>query len=199
MSEREGRGEVNEGEGRAEVNEGEDRGRDLAAVRVEAGSIDLLMRDFAQQLVDLSDTDWMAKRRAGIRPVDEAGVAEETAAALEALLDAYESGDEETREDVREIFRAHRYFTWAAGLPHEWRSAAEFRRRLILVSARDQHEDPRDELMMIWWLCNRARALGIDIEPVLTEVAGMSSDVDHYEFGSMRQLILRGREQHDLR
>jgi hypothetical protein len=34
---------------------------------------------------------------------------------------------------------------------------------------------------------------------VLAEVAGMSSDVDHYDFGSMRELILRGREEHDLR
>ncbi|WP_433382743.1 hypothetical protein ACQPZX_19565 [Actinoplanes sp. CA-142083] len=174
-------------------------GMDLAAVRIDVGVMDLLLRDIGQRPVDVNDPDWRAKRRAAPKPVDEAGVATEAAAALEALLDAYESGDEETREDVREIFRAHRYFTWAAGLPHEWESAAEFRRRLILVSARDQHRDPRDELMMIWWLCNRARALGIDIEPVLTEVAAMSSDVDHYDFGSMRELILRGREEHDLR
>ncbi|MFI5891446.1 hypothetical protein ACIA5D_15185 [Actinoplanes sp. NPDC051513] len=174
-------------------------GMDLAAVRVDVAAIDLLMRDIAQRPVDLSDPDWVAKRRAAPKPVDEAGVAAEAAAALATLLDAYESGDEEMREEVRETFRAHRYFTWAVGLSDEWQSAAEFRRRLILVSARDQHQDPRDELMMIWWLCDHARAQGIDVEPVLREVADMSSRVDHYDFGSMRDLILRGREEHDLR
>jgi hypothetical protein len=62
----------------------------------------------------------------------------------------------------------------------------------------DQGSDPRDALMTIWWLCNRAREQGIEVEPVLREVADLSSDVDLYEFGSMRMLVMRGLEEHDL-
>lgn len=72
----------------------------------------------------------------------------------------------------------------------------EFRRRLVHVSAVDQGTDPRDDLMAIWSLCNRARARGNEVEPALREVADLSSDVDLYGFGSMRVLIMRGLEEH---
>jgi hypothetical protein len=52
--------------------------------------------------------------------------------------------------------------------------------------------------MTIWSLCNRARARGIEVEPVLRDVADLSSVVDLYGFGSMRMLIMRGLEEHDL-
>jgi hypothetical protein len=170
----------------------------LVAVRVDAAVIDELLRDIAQRPVDVSDPNWMAKLRQAPPPVEEAGVAAEAAATLEVLLDAYETGDAPTREEVRDIFRAYPSFRWAAHLPGQWQSAAEFRRRLVHVSARDQGADPRDELMTIWELCNRARERGIDVEPVLRQVAALSSDVDLYGFGSMQLLIMRGVERHDL-
>jgi hypothetical protein len=165
---------------------------DLAEVRAEVAAVDALLKIIADRPVDVSDPEWMTKLRARPRPVDEAGVAPEAAAALDALLDAYEAGE---RDEVREIFRTHRSFRWGATLPPDWTTTAEFRRRLLLVSAHDQGADPRDELMTIWGLCGRARELGIDVEPVLHEVAAMSSGTDHYGFGSMRDLILRGRER----
>jgi hypothetical protein len=169
----------------------------LAAVRADVAVIDELLREIAKRKVDVSDPDWTAKiRRAP--PVEEAGVAPEAAAALEGLLDAYETGGAEAREEVRDIFRAHPSFRWAAGLPRQWESVAEFRRRLVHVSAMDQGADPRDELMTIWWLCNEARERGIDVASVLREVADLSSDADLYGFGSMRTLIMRGLEKHDL-
>ncbi|WP_328478222.1 hypothetical protein OHA21_26610 [Actinoplanes sp. NBC_00393] len=170
----------------------------LAAVRADVAVIDELLRDIAQRPVDLSDPDWVTRHRQAPPPVEEAGVAAGAAAALAALLDAYEAGGPPVREQVRDIFRTYRSFRWAAHLPREWKSAAEFRRRLVHVSAMDQGADPRDELMTIWSLCNRARELGIDVEPVLREVADLSSDADHYGFGSMRALIMRGLEEHDI-
>jgi hypothetical protein len=170
----------------------------LAAVRADIAVIDELLRGIARRPIDLSDPDWRAALRRAPAPAQEAGVAAETAAALEALLDAYETGGAEAREQVRGIFRDHPSFRWAARLPAGWESVAEFRRRLVHVSATDQGADPRDELMTIWWLCNRARELGIDVEPVLREVAELSSDADVYEFGSMRTMIMRGVEEHDL-
>jgi hypothetical protein len=170
----------------------------LASVRADVAVIDELLRDIAKRPVDLSDPNWMTKIRQAPPPVEEAGVAAEATAALEVLLDGYETGGPPTREEVREIFRAYPSFRWAAHLPREWESAVEFRRRLLHVSAVDQGADPRDELMTIWWLCNRAREQGIDVEPVLREVADLSSDADLYGFGSMRMLVMRGLEEHDL-
>jgi len=36
----------------------------------------------------------------------------------------------------------------------------------------------------------------LDVEGVLAEVIELSSDVDHYGFGSMQDLLARGREVH---
>jgi hypothetical protein len=170
----------------------------LAEVRADVAVIDELLRDIANRPVDLGDPNWAAKLQQAPPPVEEAGVAAEAAAALDALLDAYETGGLPTREEVRDIFGAYPSFRWAARLPREWNSVGEFRRRLVHVSAADQGADPRDQLMAIWWLCNRARELGIDVEPVLREVADLSSDADRYGFGSARTRIMRGLEEHDL-
>jgi hypothetical protein len=101
--------------------------------------------------------------------------------------------------DAPDLFiRAYRSFRQAVHLPREWESAAEFRRWLVHVSAVDQGSDPRDELVTIWSLCNRARERGIDVDPVLREVADLSSEADLHGFGSMQMLIMRGLEEHDL-
>ncbi|MBM2620562.1 hypothetical protein JIG36_34180 [Actinoplanes sp. LDG1-06] len=170
---------------------------DLTAVRADVVVLDEMLREIARRPVDLSDPNWAAAHRR-TPPLEEAGVTAEATEALEALLDAYETGGAPTREEVRDIFRTYGSFSWAAHLPYDWETGPEFRRRLVHVSARDQGADPRDELMTIWWLCNRARERGIDVEPVLREVAALSSDVDLYGFGSMQTLIMRGLEQHDL-
>jgi hypothetical protein len=170
----------------------------LAAVRADIEVIDELLREIGQRPVDVSRPNWADELRNAPAPVDEAGVATEATAALEVLLDAYETGGPAIREEVRGIFRDCPSFRWAVHLPPEWESAAEFRRRLMHVSATDQGADPRDQLMAIWYLCNRARERGIDVDPVLREVADLSSDADPYNFGSMRTMIMRGREEHDL-
>ncbi|MEV7987401.1 hypothetical protein [Micromonospora sp. NPDC085948] len=167
----------------------------LAAIREDVAVIDILLRDIAQRPVDLTDPDWPAKLSARLPPVEEAGVVAEASAALTALLDAYESGDEGVRGEVRQIFRAHGAFSWGVGLTGRWPSAAaEFRRRLVHVSARDQSEDPRDELVGIWELCAQARGRGVDVEPIVRAVADISGEVDHVGMGSTRLLILRGLE-----
>ncbi|MGW4682552.1 hypothetical protein ACWEOS_29135 [Micromonospora taraxaci] len=170
---------------------------DLAAIREDVAVIDALLRDIADRPVDLTDPDWQAKLSAASPPAEEAGVAAEAAAALAALLDIYEFGDEAARGEVRRIFRTHRAFSWGAGLRGEFPSAAaEFRRRLVHISARDQNADPRDDLVEIWELCEWARDKGIDVEPVLHAVADISDEVDHFGMGATRQLILRGLERH---
>ncbi|GGN94583.1 hypothetical protein GCM10010112_84100 [Actinoplanes lobatus] len=170
----------------------------ITSIRADVAVIDELLREIAKRPVDVGDPNWVATMRQAPPPVEEAGVAVEAAAALEALLDAYETGGAAAREEVRAVFRDHPRFRWAVHLPAAWESEAEFRRRLVHVSAGSQGCDPRDELMSIWWLCNRARERGIDVEPVLRDVADLSSDVDIGGFGSMRMLIMRGLEIHDI-
>ena len=168
---------------------------DLASLQEDVAVMDVLLRDIANRPVDVMDPDWMAKLSAQLPPAEEAGVAAEAAAALVALLDAYDSDDERTRAAVRHILRVHPSFRWGVGLDGTWSSAAEFRRQLILISARDQAQDPRDELVTLWALCAQGRERGIDIEPIVREVAGLSSDVDHYGMGSTRFLLMRGLER----
>jgi hypothetical protein len=157
---------------------------DLAAAEADAAIVDMLLSEIADRPADTSD------------PLGEIGAKAEARAALDFLLDAYEQGPEETRVEVRRILRTYRRFAWGVGLPPEWTTLAELRRHLVYLSARDQGQDTRDELMTLWALCNEARAKGIDVEPLLTEIAALSSDVDHYGMGSMRVLIMRGLERH---
>lgn len=119
------------------------------------------------------------------------GVEHRAEAAVRALIVAYEQGDESARAEIRGMLQENRSFQWAAHLPPEWNTAEEFRARLIHLSARDQGFDLRDELLSLWALCDRAREYEIDVDPILEEVAAMSSDVDRDDMGSMRDAILR--------
>ena len=180
-------------DGRTTVRDQVDRPPDLDAAETDAAIVDMLLAEIADQPVDTSDPDWAAKLAAS-DPLGEIGAKAEAHAALDVLLDAYEQGPQETRAEVRRILRTYRRFSWGVGLAPEWTTVTEFRRHLIYLSARDQGQDARDELMTLWALCNEARAKGIDVEPLLTEVAALSSEVDHYGMGSMRSLLMRGRE-----
>jgi len=166
---------------------------DLSAAETDVAIVDMLLAEIADQPVDTSNPDWVAEISAR-DPLGEIGAKAEAQAALDVLLDAYEQGPEETRAEVRRILRRYRRFGWGVGLPPQWATVAEFRRHLVYLSARDQGQDTRDELMTLWALCNEARARGIDVEPLLAEVSALSSDVDHYGMGSMRSLLMRGRE-----
>jgi hypothetical protein len=170
---------------------------DLAAVREDVAIIGLLLKDIPARPVDLKDPNWREELSSRVPPVDEAGVAAEATAALEALLDAYESGDEQVRNQVRQIFHGHSSFSRRVGLTGRWTSAAEFRRRLIEISAQDQADtDPRDVLVGLWELCEKARERGIDVEPIIRDIASISGGVDHYGMGSTQFLIMRGLERH---
>ena len=73
----------------------------------------------------------------------------------------------------------------------DWDTAEEFRAHLVHLSARDQGADTRDEIVTLQQLCDQAWRVGVDVDPILEEVAAMSSEVDRYGMGSMRSIILR--------
>jgi hypothetical protein len=118
------------------------------------------------------------------------GVAGPAEALLGNIIEVYAIGDETVRAAIRRLFDRYTSFRWGAGLPRDWHTAAEFRAHLIHLSACDQGDDPRDEILTLQDLCDRARPEGIDVDHILTEVAAMSSDVDRYGMGSMRDIIL---------
>ncbi|MDG4832007.1 hypothetical protein O7627_22250 [Solwaraspora sp. WMMD1047] len=157
--------------------------------------LDALFAPAAHAPVDISDPDWLAKLAvAHATPLAERlGVADRTTAVLSTIIDRYATGDDATRTTIRGLFDRYPSFRWAAHLPRDWRTAADFRARLIHLSARDQGADTRDELMALDALLTRARDLGIDTDPILSEVAAMSSTVDRYGTGSMRHLLHRPR------
>jgi hypothetical protein len=101
----------------------------------------------------------------------------------------YATGDQTVRAAIRQLFDRYTSFRWAARLPRRWNTAEEFRARLIHLSARDQDGDTRDEILMLQDLCDRARQAGIDVDPILDEIAALSSTVDRYGMGSMRAVI----------
>jgi hypothetical protein len=119
------------------------------------------------------------------------GVGDQAEMLLRELVELYAAVDDKVRLRIRGLFDRYSSFRWAAHLPREWNRAEEFRARLIHLSMRDQASDARDEIVTLQSLCSRARQAGIDVDPILDEVAAMSSDVDRYGMGSMRAMILR--------
>ncbi|WP_284746930.1 hypothetical protein [Amycolatopsis sp. RTGN1] len=157
----------------------------MAELEETVARLDLRLEPIAKRPIDLSDPAWQEKLRAA-EPLDEAGIRAEAEEALRALLDRYEHGDDETRTAVRAMFDRYSSFCWAAHLP-----GADFRTRLLHLSARDHGRDTRDEILALNDLCTEARAAGVDIGPLLREVADLSSTVDKYGMGSMRDILLR--------
>ncbi|MGY1495384.1 hypothetical protein ACW4TU_01850 [Streptomyces sp. QTS52] len=151
--------------------------------------VDEAVRPIAEHPVDITDPDWAERMRQGPAPLDEAGVRVEAEAALRALIALYAQGDEALRASVRALFSRYTSFRWATHLPVE-PTPEGFRRRLLHMSAVDQGSDTRDELLSLRDLCADARTAGIDLGPVLREVAELSSPEDKYGMGSMRDILL---------
>ncbi len=161
---------------------------ELAELAETVAVLDLCLKPIAERPVDLSDPGWQDKLRTA-EPLDEAGVRAEAEEALRALLGHYEHGDAGTRAAVRAVFGRCPSFSWAAHLP-----GAGFRTRLLHLSARDHGRDTRDEILALRDIRAEATAAGVDLRPLLREVAELSSTVDKYGMGSMRDLLLRAAE-----
>ncbi|OPG04028.1 hypothetical protein B1R27_26515 [Streptomyces sp. GKU 895] len=156
--------------------------------------IDALLKPIANRPVDFTDPDAMARMSGGPHPLDEANVREEAERALRELLTLYER-DEEARIEVRALLDRCAAFTWATDVPRG-RAPQAFRRQLLLLSARDHARDTRDEMVLLNGMCEEAREAGVDMRPLLLEIAELSSDEDKYGMGSVRHILLRaaGRE-----
>lgn len=137
----------------------------------------------------------MRKTQERPHPLDEAGIRPEAVAALRDVLCLYEEGDEEARTALRALLERCHSFCWATTLPFE-ATPQGFRRRLLQMSVADQGRDTRDMMVDLNGLCGQAQDVGVDIRPLLLDVAELSSAVDTYGMGSTREILLRaaGRE-----
>ncbi|SPF03589.1 hypothetical protein [Streptomyces sp. MA5143a] len=156
---------------------------------------DALLKPIAHRPVDLTDPTWQTRLREGPRPLDEANVREQAETALCDLLDLYEHSDEPVRAAVRALLRRYASFTWATSLPPA-RTPESFRRELLLLSARDHGHDTRDELVTLHDLSRRAAEAGVDLRPLLLEVAALSSTENRHGTGSLREILTAAAQHH---
>ncbi|MGW1507502.1 hypothetical protein ACWCQW_55875 [Streptomyces mirabilis] len=172
---------------------------ELAELEESVAVIDACIEPIATRPVDLTDADWMRKMQEGPRPLDEAGIRPEAEAALHDVLSLYEEGDEDVRAALRALLERCHSFGWATTLPFE-PTPQGFRQRLVKMSVEDQGRDTRDMMVDLNGLCGQARDAGVDIRPLLLDVAELSSEVDKYGMGSTREILLRaaGREPSGL-
>ncbi|MET9554517.1 hypothetical protein [Streptomyces sp. NPDC006645] len=163
---------------------------ELAELEERVALIDLCIEPVATRPVDLTDPDWTRKVEEGPHPLDEAGIRPEAEAALRDVLSRYEEGDEDVRAALRALLERCHSFCWATTLPFD-PTAQGFRQRLLEMSVEDQGRDARDMMVALNDLCGQARDAGVDIGPLLLDVAELSSDIDKYAMGSTRDILLK--------
>ncbi len=153
--------------------------------------LDVILELIAKRPVDMSDPDWLTKLSDRPHPLDEAGGRSKTESLLAEVIEAYKEGDDDVRDRIRTIFAKNRSFSWAAKLPYPPTTEEGFHSHLILFSIKDQGVVSRDAILLLQDLCEKARAAGVDIEPILKSVARISNDKERYGMGSTRALLKR--------
>ena len=151
-------------------------------------ALDAALRPIANRPVDITQPGWAERRMA---PLDEAGVRTASEALLADLLTLYVNGSDDEREQLRALYARHGAFAWAAIVNDAPHTEAGFRQQLLLLSLKDQGRDARDEILQVRWLCGEAGNAGVVIDAILREVVALSSDVDKYRMGSMREWLSR--------
>jgi hypothetical protein len=163
--------------------------KDLTELELQVMEIDERLRPIATRPVAFSDLKAITLLAEAQSPLDEAGVRFETDALLKALAAEYQSSDEETRKAIRRLFTCYQNFAWAASFRVSPSTKIGFRQDLIRFSMLDQGKDSRDALLALRALCEQAQAAGIDLKPILREVAELSSDENKYGMGSTKRML----------
>ena len=161
---------------------------DQWSVRINA--IDERLRPIATRPVDITVPGWADRLRTA-RPLDEAGVRQAADELLRELVGAYAAAGDAARVAIRALFIEFPSFAWAAALTSPPTTVSGFREHLLHFSIVDQGPDPRDATLLLDHLVRSARDAGVDVNPVLTEVASLSSREDRYKWGSTSAWLLR--------
>ncbi len=148
------------------------------------------LRPIADRPVVITKPGWAAQLAHSPHPFDETGTRPEGEDLLRELIGFYRACGDEERQAVRALFVEYRAFAWAASLPFGATDEEKLRQHLVLFSLKDQGRDCRDALLSLEDLCREAKSAGIDADPVLREVAKLSSDKNKYWMGSTREMLL---------
>lgn len=149
------------------------------------------LRPIANKPVDITKPGWGLRLTQCPHPLDAAGVRREADTLLQELINVYRSGAEDDREAVRRLFKEYKAFGWAASLAFAPTTEENFRQYLVLFSMKDQERDSRDAILLLQDLCRQAKASDVLIEPILREVAQLSSSSNRFGMGSTRDMLLR--------
>jgi len=161
----------------------------LSTWKEQIARLDAALRPIAQRPVGYFELLFKPRRRA--HPLDAAGVRVQAEQFLSELIEYYSTADADMRQAIRKLFEDHRSFSWAATFPFQPVTDESFRDHLILFSIKDHEQDTRDAIVLLHSLCEKARSAGVEIGPILNEIAELSSDVNKYGMGSTRSLLLK--------
>ena len=159
----------------------------LPAWKEQIAKLDAALHPVANRPIGFFGLLLNPRRRA--HPLDKAGVRGQAEKFLSELIEYYPTGDDAMRQSIRKLFEDHPSFSWAATLPDQPVTDKAFRDHLILFSIKDHEQDTRDALILLDSLCEKARLAGIQIGPILSEIAELSSDTNKYGMGSTRSLL----------
>jgi hypothetical protein len=163
----------------------------LSELELAIRPFDALLKPIASSKVDISDPAWV-KNLERLRPLEAAGIPEDEAhALLVRILERYELASNEERHEIRGLFERYRAFAWAIRLAHRPTTQETFRQHLLRFSVANQGRDSRDAILWLQGLCLEATRAGVNVRPVLAEVAMLSSDENKYGMGSTRELLRR--------
>jgi hypothetical protein len=127
---------------------------DLTTLRCAIEELNAKLRPIADKPVAFGP-DLLRRVAALPKPLDEAGVRSQAEETLLAAVEAYLRGSAEERQQIRDVVRDNRAFTWAAALPFPPDSRDHLRKHLAHFSIVDPHPDDRDAIL---WLGDLRRS-----------------------------------------
>jgi len=166
-------------------------------------TLDEMQREMASLDAQLSPianrrTRWWEKLRRSKHPLDEAGMRSAAEQLLRDVIEIYVRSDKDSRQIIRDLFDKYRSFAWATTLPTPPTTPEAFRDHLLLFSIHDQGPDPRDAVLWLDAICTQARSAGISVNPILEQIAKVSSDVDKYGKRSTKSWLLKAAIVNDI-
>jgi hypothetical protein len=164
--------------------------RSLIELEKAIATLNRRVSPIADRPVDITKPGWLAELRQHPHPFDEVGIRAEAEALLTEIVQMYAQGSSETRRAIRNLFMAYHQFSWAATLSLSIATPEGFRTHLLLFSIQDQGHDTRDAILSLQTMCQQATAAGVKIQPILKEIAELSSDQDKYGMGTTKDLLL---------
>jgi hypothetical protein len=162
----------------------------LSTLEKMIAKFDEQLKPIAKRSFDFNDPDWMAKLANIPDPLDESGIRAEVETLLTGITDYYANCAPDTRQAIRSLFEKYDSLSWATTFSRFPTTSYGIRRQLLLFSILDQGRDTRDAILWLQDISARAKAAGIQVKPIVEEVAGFSSEMNKYGMGSTKDLLL---------